>query len=136
MKTKKETTETPPILVRLQQFMDHEKLTAYQVNKDSGLCKGLLINAFTNQRGLTTSTLEAIPNAYPRLNANWLIVGRGEMLNPEPDAAVPPSVTEKHIQNLDELQKHCVEMIKTIQQMKQKEQEEADTRLIDSLLKG
>ena len=136
MKTKKETTETPPILVRLQQFMDHEKLTAYQVNKDSGLCKGLLINAFTNQRGLTTSTLEAILNAYPQLNANWLIVGRGEMLNPEPDAAVPPSVTEKHIQNLDELKKQCVEMIETIHQMKKKEQEEADTRLIDSLLKG
>ena len=136
MKTKKETTETPPILVRLQQFMDHEKLTAYQVNKDSGLCKGLLINAFTNQRGLTTSTLEAILNAYPQLNANWLIVGRGEMLNPEPDAAVPPSVTEKHIQNLDELKKQCVEMIETIHQMKKKEQDEADTRLIDSLLKG
>ncbi|MBR5715165.1 MAG: hypothetical protein IKX59_01130 [Bacteroidales bacterium] len=136
MKTKKETTETPPILVRLQQFMEHEKLTAYQVNKDSGLCKGLLINAFTNQRGLTTSTLEAILNAYPQLNANWLIVGRGEMLNTEPDAAVPPSVTEKHIQNLDELKKQCVEMIETIQQMRQKEQVEADNRLIESLRKG
>ncbi len=136
MKTKKESTETPQILVRLQQFMDHEKLTAYQVNKDSGLCKGLLINAFTNQRGLTTSTLEAILNAYPQLNANWLIVGRGEMLNAEPDAAVPPSVTEKHIQDLDALQKQCVEMIKSIQQMKLKTQEDADARLLDNLLKG
>ncbi|MBO4753801.1 MAG: hypothetical protein J5543_04350 [Bacteroidales bacterium] len=136
MKTKKESTEMPAILVRLQQFMEHEQLSAYQVNKESGLCKGLLINAFANQRGLTTSTLEAILNAYPRLNANWLIVGRGEMLNAEPNAAVPPSVTEKHIQNLDELQKQCVEMIKTIQQMKQREQEEADNRLIESLLKG
>ena len=136
MKTKKESTGMPPILARLQQFIEHEKLTAYQVNKDSGLCKGLLINAFANQRGLTTSTLEAILNAYPQLNANWLIVGRGEMLNPEPDVAVPASVTEKHIQDLDELQKQCVEMIKMIQQMKQKTQEEADARLIDSLLKG
>jgi hypothetical protein len=136
MKTKKESTEMPAILVRLQQFMEHEQLSAYQVNKESGLCKGLLINAFANQRGLTTSTLEAILNAYPRLNANWLIVGRGEMLNAEPNAAVPLSVTEKHIQNLDELQKQCVEMIKTIQQMKQMEQEEADNRLIESLLKG
>ena len=136
MKTKKESTGTPPILARLQQFMDHENLTAYQVNKDSGLCKGLLINAFTNQRGLTTSTLEAILNTYPQLNANWLIVGRGEMLNPEPDAAVPPSVTEKHIQNLDELQKQCIELVKTIQQMKNKTQEDANARLIDNLLKG
>lgn len=135
MKTKKEPTGMPPILARLQQFMDHENLTAYQVNKDSGLCKGLLINAFTNQRGLTTSTLEAILNTYPQLNANWLIVGRGEMLNPEPDAAVPPSVTDKHIQDLDELQKQCIELVKTIQQMKNKTQEDANARLIDSLLK-
>ena len=116
--------------------MDHENLTAYQVNKDSGLCKGLLINAFTNQRGLTTSTLEAILNTYPQLNANWLIVGRGEMLNPEPDAAVPPSVTEKHIQDLDDLQKQCIDLVKTIQQMKNKTQEDANARLIDNLLKG
>lgn len=136
MKTKKEPTGMPPILARLQQFMDHENLTAYQVNKDSGLCKGLLINAFTNQRGLTTSTLEAILNTYPQLNANWLIVGRGEMLNPEPDAAVPPSVTEKHIQDLDELQKQCIDLVKTIQQMKNKTQEDANARLIDNLLKG
>ena len=136
MKTKKESTGTPPILARLQQFMDHENLTAYQVNKDSGLCKGLLINAFTNQRGLTTSTLEAILNTYPQLNANWLIVGRGEMLNPEPDAAVPPSVTEKHIQDLDNLQKQCIDLVKTIQQMKNKTQEDANARLIDNLLKG
>lgn len=136
MKTKKEPTGMPPILVRLQQFMDHENLTAYQVNKDSGLCKGLLINAFTNQRGLTTSTLEAILNTYPQLNANWLIVGRGEMLNPEPDAAVPPSVTEKHIQDLDELQKQCIDLVKTILQMKNKTQEDANARLIDNLLKG
>lgn len=136
MKTKKEPTGMPPILARLQQFMDHENLTAYQVNKDSGLCKGLLINAFTNQRGLTTSTLEAILNTYPQLNANWLIVGRGEMLNPEPDAAVPPSATEKHIQDLDELQKQCIDLIKTIQQMKNKTQEDANARLIDNLLKS
>lgn len=136
MKTKKEPTGMPPILARLQQFMDHENLTAYQVNKDSGLCKGLLINAFTNQRGLTTSTLEAILNTYPQLNANWLIVGRGEMLNAEPDAAVPPSVTEKYIQDLDELQKQCIDLVKTIQQMKNKTQEDANARLIDNLLKG
>jgi transcriptional regulator with XRE-family HTH domain len=135
MKTKKENTGMPSILVRLQQFMDHEKLNVYQINKESGLSKGLISNAFSNQRGLTASTLEAILNTYPQLNANWLIVGRGEMFNAEPDAAVPVSATEKHLQNLDDLQKQCVEMIKTIQQMKIEEQKSADDRLIDSLLK-
>jgi len=135
MKTKKENTDMPSILVRLQQFMDHEKLNVYQINKDAGLSKGLISNAIANKRGLTTSTLEALLNTYPQLNANWLIVGRGEMLNPEPDAAVPLSVTEQHIQNLDELKNQCVNMIKTIQQMKSDEQKSADDRLIDSLLK-
>ncbi len=136
MKTKKETPESLPILVRLQQFLDHEQLTAYQANKEAGLSKGLLINAFTNQRGLTTSTLEALLNTYPQLNANWLITGRGEMLNPEPDSAVPLSVTEKHIQDLDELQKQCIDLIMTIKQMKKATQDDADARLIDSLMKG
>lgn len=135
MKTKKETPESLPILVRLQQFLDHEQLTAYQANKEAGLSKGLLINAFTNQRGLTTSTLEALLNAYPQLNANWLITGRGEMLNPEPDAAVPPSVTEKHIQDLEKLRQQCIELIMTIQEMKKATQDDADARLIDSLRK-
>ncbi len=135
MKTKKENTEMPTILDRLQQFMNHEKLTVYQINKEAGLSKGLISNAFSNQRGLTTSTLEAILNTYPQLNANWLIVGRGEMLNPEPNAAVPPSATQQHLLNLDELQNQCVEMIKTIQKMKIEEQKSADDRLIDSLLK-
>lgn len=135
MKTKKETPESLPILVRLQQFLDHEQLTAYQANKEAGLSKGLLINAFTNQRGLTTSTLEALLNAYPQLNANWLITGRGEMLNPEPDAAVPPSVTEKHIQDLEKLRQQCIELVMTIQQMKKATQDDADARLIDSLRK-
>lgn len=125
----------PAILVRLKQFMEHQKLTEYQINKEAGLSKGLITNAFNNKRGLTTSTLEALLNTYPHLNANWLIVGRGEMLNPEPDAAVPASATEQHIQNLDTLQRQCIDMIKSIQQMKINEQKSANDRLIDSLLK-
>ena len=136
MKTKSDNNEPPAILVRLQQFIDRMHLTAYQVNKEAGLCKGLLINAINKKQGLTASTLEALLLAYPQLNANWLICGRGEMLNDvEPDAATSTSTTKQHIENLDLLQKQCVTLIQTIQQMKQKEMADEDERLLNSLLK-
>lgn len=140
MKTKNENPELPPILVRLQQFIDHQQLTIYQVNKESGLCKGLLINAFNKRQGLTTSTLEAILTAFPQLNANWLLVGRGQMLNPTSADGTSGSVdslassSQQHLQNLEQLQQQCVEMLKQIQLMKQKEQADADARLLNSLI--
>lgn len=135
MKTKSITSDLPPILVRLQEFMDKMKLTSYQVNKESGLCKGLLINAYNKRQGLTTSTLEAILNAYPQLNANWLICGRGEMLLDTGEEASPqPDLTKQHLMNLDQIQQQCVNLIRSIQEIKQREQAEADARLLNTLL--
>ena len=136
MKTRSDNSEMPPILVRLQQFIDKMKLSVYQVNKEAGLSKGLITNAMSKRQGLTTSTLEAILTAYPQLNANWLIVGRGEMLNEETLLASEqrdPSLTQQHIANLETLQQQCVELLKNIQQMKQNEQASADARLLESL---
>lgn len=124
------------MLSRLQQFIEHMGLTPYQVNKEAGLCKGLLINAINKHQGLTTTTLVAILNAYPQLNANWLLCGRGEMLLPAPDAAAPnPDLSRQHLEHLDQLQQQCVALIRTIQDIKQREQADADARLLDSLQK-
>lgn len=137
MKTKIENTELPPILARLQQFVEAMHLTIYQVNKEAGLCKGLLINTYTKKQGLSSSTLEAILTAYPILNANWLIVGRGSMLNDEKQVDAERRQTElsrTHLDHLDNLQQQCVQMIKDIQQMKLQEQASADAHLLEQLL--
>lgn len=135
MKTPNENSELPGILVRLQQFIDRMNLSLYQVNKEAGLSKGLLTNAIAKKQGLTSSTLEALLNTYPQLNANWLIVGRGEMLLADDDTQCSRSAHDQHLQNLDQLQAQCVDLIKTIQQMKQKEQAAEDARLLENLLK-
>lgn len=135
MKTKTDNTEMPPIMVRLQEFITHMNLSVYQVNRTSGLCQGLLSNAFSKKQGLTTSTLERLLLAYPMLNANWLITGQGQMLIEEKKTEeVSPTSLQAHLQNLQALQDQCVEMIRQIQQMKQKEQADADARLLNSLL--
>ena len=131
---KTDNTELPPIMVRLQQFIQHMNLSVYQVNRTAGLCQGLLTNAFNKKQGLTTSTLERLLLAYPMLNANWLIVGQGEMLLSEkPETSNDLSDSQSHIQNLQTLQDQCVEMLKQIQQMKQKEQADSDARLLNSI---
>lgn len=135
MKTKTDNTEMPPIMVRLQEFITHMNLSVYQVNRTSGLCQGLLTNAFSKKQGLTTSTLERLLLAYPMLNANWLITGQGQMIIEEKNIEeVSPTSLQAHLQNLQALQDQCVEMIRQIQQMKQKEQADADARLLNSLL--
>lgn len=135
MKTKTDNTEMPPIMVRLQEFIAHMNLSVYQVNRTSGLCQGLLSNALSKKQGLTTSTLERLLLAYPMLNANWLITGQGQMLIEEKKSEETSATSlQAHLHDLQTLQDQCVEMIRQIQQMKQKEQADADARLLNSLL--
>ena len=68
------------ITERLQLFMQHEGVTACQMNKEAGLTRTLLIKAIEKHQGLNTATIEKIVRRYPNLNADWLITGRGNML--------------------------------------------------------
>ena len=68
------------ITERLQLFMQHEGVTAFQMNKEAGLTRTLLIKAIEKHHGLNTATIEKIVRRYPNLNADWLITGRGNML--------------------------------------------------------
>ena len=68
------------ITERLQRFMQHEGVTAFQMNKEAGLTRTLLIKAIEKHQGLNTATIEKIVRRYPNLNADWLITGRGNML--------------------------------------------------------
>lgn len=134
--------ELSDILKRLQLFMDHEGLSAYQINKDAGLTKGLITKAFGNGLGLTSGTLEALLRTYPQLNANWLIVGRGPMLMPAEASPAPQSVpssdtkaVHEHIADLEQIQNQCVQLVKQIQLMKQHAQSLADDQLLSHLMK-
>lgn len=129
--------EMPGILKRLLLFMDHQRLTAYQINKEAGLTKGLITNAISKKLGLTTGTLEALLNAYPQLNANWLLVGRGNMLMDEAEGEkeAAKKLTAEHLEDLQHLQDQCVEMVRQIQQMKQREQTRQENQLLEEILK-
>lgn len=75
---------------RLQTFIRHIGSTPYQVNKVAGLSQGLLIKVISNNHHLTVGNIQKILLAYPELNADWLITGRGDMLCQQQAPPVEP----------------------------------------------
>lgn len=132
MKENADTKPYPAILQRLQRFMDHMGLSAYQINKDAGLAKGLITNALSKGLGLTSGTLEALLNTYPQLDANWLITGRGEMLITKATGDTHQT-SKQHLQDLQQLQDTCVELVRQIQAMKQRQEAEQADLLLQQL---
>lgn len=84
------------ITERLQIFMQHEGVSAFQMNKAAGLSRTLLAKAIEKHQGLNTATIEKIVKTYPNLNVDWLVTGRGEMLI----NAEPPKLSQLKIQAL------------------------------------
>lgn len=84
------------ITERLKLFMQHEGVTTFQMNKTAGLSRTLLAKALEKHQGLNSTTIEKIVTAYPNLNVDWLVTGRGEMLMSEE----PQKISNKKIQAL------------------------------------
>lgn len=84
------------ITERLKLFMQHEGVTTFQMNKTAGLSRTLLAKALEKHQGLNSTTIEKIVTAYPNLNVDWMVTGRGEMLMSEE----PQKISNKKIQAL------------------------------------
>lgn len=84
------------ITERLKLFMQHEGVTTFQMNKTACLSRTLLAKALEKHQGLNSTTIEKIVTAYPNLNVDWLVTGRGEMLMSEE----PQKISNKKIQAL------------------------------------
>lgn len=63
--------------------MELRELNNNKITVKAGLSNGLLGNAFKTGRGLNSESIEKILNAYPEINAEWLLTGKGEMLKKE-----------------------------------------------------
>ena len=68
------------ILDRLSSYMKNKGLNNNKVTVQAGLSNGLLGNAFKSGRGLNSDSIEKILNAYPDINSEWLLTGKGSML--------------------------------------------------------
>lgn len=65
---------------RIQYFMKQTGINNNQMTVAAGLSVGLIGRAIKSKSSLNSDSIEKILYAYPNLNPNWLLTGRGEML--------------------------------------------------------
>jgi hypothetical protein len=77
---------------RLKRYIDYKHYTAYYVNKCAGLSVGLVTNTIKQDQNMASNNVEAILRAFPDLEPDWLLTGRGAMLRDEhaPEAPETP----------------------------------------------
>jgi repressor LexA len=65
---------------RLQYYMKSKGINDNQMTVSAGLSVGLIGKA-KSSKGMTSSNIEKILLAYPDINSDWLLTGRGNMLS-------------------------------------------------------
>ena len=66
---------------RLQHFMTLKGINDNQLTVSAELSTGLIGKAKSGKKGMASGSIEKILLAYPELSPDWLLTGRGEMLN-------------------------------------------------------
>lgn len=80
------------LLERAKEFISCKSLTAKQFEQIVGLSNGAFSKLSDSTR---KSTIDRISKAFPELNTEWLITGRGEMLNEKENNILKSSIDRK-----------------------------------------
>ncbi|CAA0151954.1 hypothetical protein TMP227_100013 [Tenacibaculum maritimum] len=89
------------IIERLRKYMAYKGLNANKVTVEANLSVGLIGKSIKKNTGLNSETIEKILYTYTDLNAEWFVIGRGEMLKTE-DASQSPLLKHKESSPKDE----------------------------------
>jgi transcriptional regulator with XRE-family HTH domain len=65
---------------RLEAILEHLGITAYKMAKDMGVTAAAIGNFRAGKSNPSFDFVEKLLICYPMINANWLIVNKGEML--------------------------------------------------------
>lgn len=72
--------KTGNFIERLQYYMHTKGINDNQMTVNAGLSVGLIGKAKNSNKGMNAINIEKILLAYPDLNSDWLLTGRGDML--------------------------------------------------------
>lgn len=93
------------LIKRLQEFLEYEGINIFAFEKSIGLANNTIRKKFASGRSnMGTETLTAILEAYPKLSANWLLLGEGCMLrenNEQKSQEVQTDPSNKDLQASD-----------------------------------
>lgn len=101
------------IVDRILQIIDYKGINKNRFYKETNLSNGFLDKV----KDIGTSKIEQILNAYPEINPEWLLTGRGKMLrannqNTNNESAIPENTTFQgaNQQSIDTILNHLQNM--------------------------
>ena len=78
---------------RLQYYMQKKGINDNQMTVNAGLSVGLIGKAKGSNKGMNAANIEKILLAYPDLNSDWLLTGRGKMCKMQEESSLQPKDT-------------------------------------------
>lgn len=78
---------------RLQYYMQEKGINDNQMTVNAGLSVGLIGKAKGSNKGMNAANIEKILLAYPDLNSDWLLTGRGKMCKMQEESSLQPKDT-------------------------------------------
>ena len=76
-------------LKRIKQYIDYKGITNQNFEKQIGFSNGAFASQLKNNRTIGVDKLENILIAFPEVNAEWLLTGKGEMIKTKSKENVP-----------------------------------------------
>ena len=83
---------------RLQQFLSAENLSQSQFADSIGVVRASVSHILSGRNKPGFDFIYGMANAYPKLNIDWFVTGRGKMYNLSPDAQVTPVAAEVSVE--------------------------------------
>lgn len=82
-------------VVRFEKWVNLTGINPNQITVKAGLPIGLVGKLLNGGKGLSVENIEKILYAYPDLNVDWLITGRGEMLLKDNSTTKKPLIVDE-----------------------------------------
>ena len=76
------------ILKAMERIAENQGITITKLEQNIGASKGVLSRAISNDSDIQSKWLLKLVEKYPQYNTNWLLTGKGEMLNSDLPLAV------------------------------------------------
>lgn len=94
------------IVNRLKEYLDYKSISVSVAEKEINISNASLSKPFKNNTSIKTDTLEKFLITYPEISPEWLLTGKGSMLNED---STPDNINYK---DLADARLEIIEMLK------------------------
>lgn len=99
------------VVKRIKKYIDFKGVTVQKFEVNVGYSNGAFGSQLKNDKSIGSDKIENILNAYPEINPEWLLTGRGEMLRAKEDMRHADPHESDLLKKINELQEFKIHQL-------------------------